>query len=255
MTSKHRILNDLDEAFNSEGPGVGVDPGNAGTITAEQWGQQFNIVTVAAETRTLARPDKAGVLTSIVLGTDGGDLTLTVTGGYNAAADTSITFGDAGDMVYFLSVKTGTTYQWAAIAQQGTNASLATGNFASLSIGGTAITATAAEINNAADDSLHTQAIIVPGAVTVNGTINRVTVTNAVNGAITLAVPSAAMMGKLLTIEYIGAGTNNTTLALTNVQGGSATTSATFNAANETLILVGGELKWNVVKEVGVTLA
>ena len=68
-------------------------------------------------------------------------------------------------------------------------------------------------------------------------------------------VSSAAMKGKLLTIEFIGAGTNNTTLALTNVQGGSAATTATFNAANETLVLSGGELKWNVLKEVGVTLA
>lgn len=245
--SAHRVLRDLFRAFESVGAGIGKDPGSAGTIAPEKWGQQFLITTAGAEARTLARPSKAGILTSIVLDTDGGDLTLTVTGGYNAAGDTSIVFGEAGDMVVFLSVKTGTTYQWTAIAQEGTNIPL--------SIGNTAITATATEINNAADDSLHTQAIVAAGAVTVDGTINRVTVTNAVNGAITLAAPSAAMKGKLLTIEYIGAGTNNTTLALTNVQGGSAGTSATFNAANETLVLVGGELKWNVLKEVGVTLA
>lgn len=243
----HRILRDLLEAFSSNGPGIGIDPGNAKTITPQQWGQQFLITTAGAETRTLARPDKSGIMVSIVLDTDGGDLTLTVTGGYNAAADTSITFADAGDMVIFLSVKTGTTYQWTVVSQEGTNAALF--------IGDTAITATAVEINNAADDSLHTQAIVAPGAVTVNGTINRVTVTNAVNGAITLAVPSAAMLGKLLTIEYIGAGTNATTLAVTNVQGNSAGTTYTFNAANETLILVGGELKWNMVREIGVTIA
>lgn len=243
----HRILHDLFRAFSSVGEGVGVDPGNAGTISPIEWGQTFPIVTAAAETRTLARPDRAGVMVSVVLDTDGGDLTLTVTGGYNAAADTSITFGEAGDMVTFLSVKTGTTYQWTVVAQMGTNVLPYIGN--------TQITATAAEINNAADDSLHTQAIVAAGAVTVDGTINRVTVTNAVNGAITLAAPSAAMKGKLLTIEYIGAGTNNTTLALTNVQGQSAGTGATFNAANETLVLSGGELKWNVLAEIGVTLS
>lgn len=117
------------------------------------------------------------------------------------------------------------------------------------------VTATAAEINGVCDKSAHTQAIVAAGAVTVDGTIRRVTVTNAVNGAITLAAPSAAMKGELLIIEYIGAGTNATTLALTNVQGGSAATSASFNAADETLILVGGETKWNVIKEVGVTLS
>jgi len=253
--SAHRVLRDLFRAFESVGPGIGNDPGNAGTIAPTTWGQVYSIVTAGAETMTLARPDKAGILVTVALDTDGGDLTLTVTGGYNADGDTSITFADAGDMVVFLSVKTGTTYKWIAIAQEGTNVGAETGDFDALFIGGTEITATAAEINNAADDSLHTQAIVVAGAVNVSGTINRVTLTNAINGAITLAAPSAAMMGKLLTIEYIGVGTNNTTLALTNVQGGTAVTTATFNAANETLVLVGGELKWNVVKEVGVTLS
>ena len=115
--------------------------------------------------------------------------------------------------------------------------------------------ATIAEIDAAADMSAQTQAIVAPGAITVDGTIRRVTVTNAVNGAITLAAPSAAMKGKTLVIEYIGAGTQATTLALTEVQGGSAATTASFNAANETLVLVAGELKWTVLKEVGVTLS
>lgn len=225
--SAHRVLRDLFRAFESVGPGIGNDPGSGGTITPSVWGQIFPIVTLTAEARTLARPDKAGILTSVVLDTDGGDLTLTVTGGYNAAGDTSITFGDAGDLVVFLSVKTGTTFQWTVIAQMGTN------------------------LNN-----LATQAITAAAtAITVDGTVNRVTLTNAINGAVTLAAPSAAMKGKLLTIEYIGAGTNATTIALTNVQGGTGASSASFNAANETLVLSGGELKWNVLKEVGVTLS
>lgn len=223
--SSHRALRDLFRAYESVGPGIGKDPGNAGSIAPTMWGQIYPIVTAAAETRTLARPDKAGVLTTVLLDTDGGDLTLTVTGGYNPAGDTSITFGDAGDMVTFLSVKTGTTYQWTVIAQVGTNL-----------------------------NTLATQAIVAPGAVTVDGTVNRVTLTTAVNGAITLAAPSAAMRGKLLTIEYIGAGSNATTLALTNVQGGTAATSCSWSAANHTLVLSGGQLLWNVIKQVGVTL-
>lgn len=244
--SAHRVLRDLFRAFESVGPGIGNDPGSAGTITPTMWGQQFLITTAGAETRTLARPDKAGLLTTVVLDTDGGDLTLTVTGGYNAAGDTSITFADAGDMVTFLSVKTGTTYQWTAIANEGTSVPL--------SINGTAITATAAEINNAADDSLHTQAITAAAAVTVDGTINRATLAGGAY-AITLAAPSAAMRGKLLTIEYIGGDTDAVTLAVTNIQGNSVGTTYTFNADNETLILVGGQAKWNVVKEIGVTIA
>lgn len=118
------------------------------------------------------------------------------------------------------------------------------------------LNATADEINAACDVSAQTQAIVASGGtITVDGTIRRVTLTNAVNGATTLPAPGEGMKGKTLVIEYIGAGTNNATIALTNVQGGSAATTATFNAANETLVLIGGESKWNVLKEVGVTLA
>lgn len=223
--SAHRVLRDLFRAFESIGPGVGNDPGNAGSITPNLYGQIFPIVTAGSETRTLTRPDKAGILTTVVLDTDGGDLTLTVTGGYNAAGDTSIVFGDAGDVVVFMSVKTGTTYQWTVISQTGTN------------------------INN-----LSTQAITAAAAVTVDGTINRVTLSGGAY-AITLAAPSAAMRGKTLIIEYIGGDTDAVTLALTNVQGQSSGTTATFNADNETLILVGGLAKWNVAAEIGVTFA
>lgn len=224
--SSHRALRDLFRAYENVGPGVGADPGNNGTIAPNMWGLVYPIVTVAAEARTLARPSKAGILVAVMLDVDGGDMTLTVTGGYNQAGDTQIVFGDAGDMVLFFSVKTGTTYQWSVVGSQGTN------------------------INN-----LVTQTITAAGtAVIVDGSVSRVTVQNSVNGAITLAAPSAAMKGKTLIIEYIGAGTNNTTLALTNVQGGSAATTATFNLLAETLILMGGDTKWNVIKEVGVTL-
>ena len=241
----HRILHDMYRAYDPTGPGRLPDPGNGGTIQFDQWGQMCLMVSTAAQTRTLARPDRAGIMAAVVLDTDGGDVTLTVTGGYNAAGDTSLVFTDAGDMAVFMSVKTGSTYQWTMVSHEGTDAPLFIGN--------TAITATAAEINSAAD--VMTQAIVAPGAITVDGTVNRVTITNAVNGAITLAAPSAAMVGKILMIEYIGAGTNATTLALTNVVGGTAATSASFNAADESLTLIGGATKWHVLGQAGVTLS
>lgn len=121
--SAHRVLRDLFRAYESVGPGIGNDPGASGTITPTMWGQIFPIVTAAPEARTLARPDKPGILTSVVLDSDGGDLSLTVTGGYNLAGQTLITFTDAGDLVVLLSVKTGTTYQWTVVANEGTNVS------------------------------------------------------------------------------------------------------------------------------------
>jgi hypothetical protein len=49
--------------------------------------------------------------------------------------------------------------------------------------------------------------------------------------------------------------TNAVTLAMTTVIGGTQATTATFNAAAETLVLVSNSAKWVVIKEQGVTLS
>jgi hypothetical protein len=72
--------------------------------------------------------------------------------------------------------------------------------------------------------------------------------------AVTLAAPTVP--GVLMVIEMTGTtSTNAVTLALTNVVGGSSATTATFNAAGETLTLVSAALKWVVLDEIGVTLS
>ena len=144
----HRLLKTMYDAFsNGIGAGVLNDPGASGTITATMYGQICPVVTAGAEARTLAQPNRAGILTTVVLDTDGGDLTLTVTGGYNEDGDTTITFDTAGNLAVFLSIKVGTTYRWELIKQSGTDASTETLDVESLSINGTAVTATAAELN------------------------------------------------------------------------------------------------------------
>lgn len=130
----HRLLNTMYDAFSSIGPGILNDPGSAGTITVSMWGQICPVVTAAAEARTWAQPNRAGIMATCVLDTDGGDLTLTVTGGYNNDDDTVIVFGDAGDFVTFLSIKEGSNYYWRAIAQEGTDAAVEEGVFDSLSV-------------------------------------------------------------------------------------------------------------------------
>jgi hypothetical protein len=102
-------------------PFLMTDPGNAGTITVDRYGAVVPVVTTTTETITLAVPTKAGLTCTVVLDTDGGDLTLTVTSGYNADGDTSITFADAGDFVTFISVKIGANYRWRVLAHEGTN--------------------------------------------------------------------------------------------------------------------------------------
>jgi hypothetical protein len=122
--SAHRTLNDFFRAFDATGPGRLQDPGDAKTITIKQWGQVCPVVTTGVQTRTLAQPTKAGIMAAIVLDVDGGDLTLTVTGGYNQANATTIVFGDAGDYVVLYSIKVGTAFYWRVIGQEGTNASV-----------------------------------------------------------------------------------------------------------------------------------
>ena len=117
------------------------------------------------------------------------------------------------------------------------------------------VTATPAEINAACDQSAGVQAITAAGAITADGTINRVTLSGGAY-AVTLAAPGAGAVGKFLCIEYRGGDTDANTLALTNVTGGTAATSASFNADGEGLLLFGAADKWVVVKEFGgVTLS
>jgi hypothetical protein len=97
-------------------------------------------------------------------------------------------------------------------------------------------------------------AITAAGAVDVNA--NHVSIVGPATStyAITLAAPARA--GQLLAITMTSTtSTNAVTLALTNVIGGSAASTATFNAAGETLVLVSTAEKWVVVAEAGVTLS
>jgi len=85
--------------------------------------------TAGAAALTLARPTKAGIIGAVLLDTDGGsDLTLTVTGGYNAAGSTSITYADAGDLVVFYSIDIAGTKYWRVLRSVGTNVVLDSGS-------------------------------------------------------------------------------------------------------------------------------
>lgn len=112
-----------------------VDPGNAATIITDRQFVFIPLVSAAAETRTLAQPAKAGLFTTLTFKTDAGDITLTVTGGYNADADTSITFSDAGDFVMFYSIEHGGSYYWRVVCQEGTNVAVEEGEFDALTVG------------------------------------------------------------------------------------------------------------------------
>jgi hypothetical protein len=131
---------------------------------------------------------------------------------------------------------------------------------------GSVITSTPAELNildgatltvtelNRLDDSNETETITVAGAISVVKTNTNMDST-AGTFAATLAACPSTMIGKIKTIRF-AVDNGDVTLALTNVQGGTAATTATFADATDELILIGSAGgKWTVVKEFGVTLS
>ena len=127
--------------------------------------------TAGAAALTLVRPTKAGIFCSVILAVDNGDLTLTVTGGYNFDEATSITFDDAGDFVMFYSIDIGGTLRWQAIAQEGTNVAVETGLFdaatiTALTLDATLLTVTGAELNQLDATVLTAGSIMADMAVT-----------------------------------------------------------------------------------------
>jgi hypothetical protein len=117
----------------------------------------------------------------------------------------------------------------------------------------TDMTATTAELNDN-DLSARTQAITEAGAINLDARYVTIVGPGASTYAVTLAAPTRAGILKVIWMLSTTS-TNAVTLALTNVVGGSQATTATFNAAAETLVLVSGADKWIVLKEVGVTLS
>lgn len=122
-----------------------------------------------------------------------------------------------------------------------------------LKIAGTAITSTAAELN-LNDASSQIETITEAGAIAVNKKVTNFDSTGGTFAA-TLAAPDASMVGQLKVITMT-VDNGDVTIALTNVEGGSAATTATFDAVGESLTLMGGQnSKWIVIKEFGVTLS
>jgi hypothetical protein len=98
------------------------------------------------------------------------------------------------------------------------------------------------------------QSITEAGAISLDANHVKLTGPASDTYAVTLAVPSRG--GQILVIEMAGTtGVSSVTLALTNVAGGSAATTATFSAAAETLTLISMSTKWVVLDELGVSLS
>lgn len=152
MTAPRRVRHDF-----FKGPADIPDPGYSATesertITIDKQDGVCGVVTTGTgDARTLRRPTKSGVVGTVVLDTDGGDLTLTVTGGYNNDGDTAIVFPSAGNFVRFVSIKFGGAYYWRAIAQEGTDAKMENASIDALSIGLSVPNAAGSALSNAGE--------------------------------------------------------------------------------------------------------
>jgi len=95
-----------------------TDPGTSGAIPVTDSGH-VDIVTAAAETRTLAAPSSIGQLLLISLKTDGGDCVITCATTVNQTGNNTITLNDAGDAILLVGKANGTNKRWSVVSNDG----------------------------------------------------------------------------------------------------------------------------------------
>ena len=117
--SAHRIAFDLFKAAVDGFVGI-PDPGDTNTITVNVSPAYVELVTAAAETRTLADPTAGGQELVLTLKTDGGTCTITASSAYDQSGSTSLTFDDVNDSVRFYSITDGSgTFAWRVAGSDG----------------------------------------------------------------------------------------------------------------------------------------
>ena len=100
-----------------------LDPGSGGTIQVDRSMGICSVVTGGAEARKIASPQRAGIIISICLKTDGGDLTITGEGSEilnsGLGVETTATMADAGDLLTLISIRKGSSIVWSSLASNG----------------------------------------------------------------------------------------------------------------------------------------
>ena len=117
--SGHNLLQHISETTELEV----LDPGSGGTIPADRSFGVCSVVTAASETRKVGSPQRAGIVMTVCLKTDGGDLAITSAGGEilnsGSGTETTATMADAGDVLTLVSVRKGSNIVWAVLANHG----------------------------------------------------------------------------------------------------------------------------------------
>lgn len=182
----HRLPFDLFRA-----PTEILDPGDAGSIVVDRSPCYVGLVSAGAETRTLARPTRSGSFLILHMRTDGGDITLTVTGGFNEDGDTSFTFSDAGQFLALFSAFDGTNYYWRKFSDYGLgNIAPADADVLDLFSG---LTATVSEINQHCDESANTETVAATNVITAAESGKTFFLSSATEFVSTLPAPAAGL--------------------------------------------------------------
>ena len=119
----HRILQDMAKSTELDL----LDPGDAGTIELDRSMGVCSVVTAGSETRKIGSPQRTGVIVTVCLKTDGGDLAITSAGGEilnsGSGTDTTATMANAGDSLTLISVSKGANIVWTILANHGASLS------------------------------------------------------------------------------------------------------------------------------------
>jgi hypothetical protein len=247
--STHRVLHSLYSA-----PFLIDDPGNGSTIVVDRDRAEVPMKSGSSgETRTLPVPTKAGLECKLVLDTDGGgDITVTVTSGYNQAGSTTIVFGDAGDWVKFGSVRIGTDFRWRVLAHEGTNL-IETGGGTISTQTISALTATAFNYNAGVTvTAVETSGAAIPDG----GMLQMVTVTSAnANYIVILPTPTPGTI-VILRNGATGYELRSSAPATVAINGGAASNAESAIAASTMVIAVcTSATTWQAIGIAGATLA
>lgn len=92
------------------------DPGASGTFAVDKSLAVCNLVSLTAESRTMPNPKKAGVILTLYMYTDGGDITVTFSTAFTENGATTFVFSDVGQWLRLQSFKVSSgVYVWRKI--------------------------------------------------------------------------------------------------------------------------------------------
>lgn len=164
------------------------DPGASGTITVDRSPAYVPLNSATAESRTLARPTRAGAIVTIAMRVDGGDITLTVTGGYNEDGDTTFTLSDPGQFITLVACEIASaTFAWRKLSDYST-ANITPTEAAVLD----GILATSTELNAVADTDNRVVTLSTTPIAITEATHNRKIMYITKTDGIAITLPAAA---------------------------------------------------------------